>query len=89
MVRQTGTDRGQAVGIACADHDPIHAGEHRTVHPIDQGQFDLVQKVDEYLALMPFLGQPDFGKAGGDQEFDDVLVQGQCDRRRLLGPAAE
>ncbi|MCJ7531987.1 MAG: hypothetical protein MUO64_13285 [Anaerolineales bacterium] len=43
-----------------------------------------MQEVDEYVTGMPFLGQPDFGKAGGDQEFDDFLVQGERNRVRLL-----
>ena len=25
------------------------------------------------LPVVPFFGQPDFGKTGGDQEFDDIL----------------
>ena len=50
----------------------VNAREHGAIHHVDQRQFDLVEKIDEDLAVVPFLGQPDFGETGGDQELDDA-----------------
>ena len=39
------------------------------------------------FAGMTLVGQPDFGKAGGDQEFDGIRLHGERHRRAWLEPA--
>ena len=84
VLRQFGTDRRQAFRIAGSHDDSIHACQHRAVHGVDQGQFDLVQEVNENFAGMSLAGQPDFGIPGGDQELDGIRVHRKRNRRARL-----
>ena len=75
MAGETRADGGQALWIARTDDDAGDAGQHGTIHGIDQGQFDLMQEIDADDAVVAFFGQPDFGKRRDDQEFDQLFVK--------------